>query len=152
MAEMFDLKLIAPERVLSSRRASMVVLPGAEGQLGILAGHSPLIVLLQPGVVTVEGNGEAEAGTASTVERFFVAGGFAEVAEGATDSQPTQLTILADDAMPLSELQGDSVAAEIASLEGEIEEAETDAARAKLLLALAVAQAKQAALQNPLAA
>ena len=139
-----DFKLIAPERVLSERRATMVVLPGAEGQLGILPGHAPLIVLLQPGIVTVEGNGQAEASTAITVERFFVAGGFAEVAEG-INNQPTQLTILADDALPLSELQGDTIAAEIASLEGKIED--TDAgARAPLLTALAIAQAKQAAL------
>ncbi len=139
-----DFKLIAPERVLSERRAAMVVLPGSEGQLGILPGHAPLIALLQPGIVTVEGNGEAEAGTAATVERFFVAGGFAEVAEG-MDAHPTQLTILADEAVPFSELQGDTIAAEIASLEGEIEDADTNA-RAALLTALAIAQAKQAAL------
>ena len=148
MAAGLQLQLIAPERVLASRTAAMVVLPGAEGQLGVLAGHAPLVTLLQPGIVTVEGSDDAAGGTAVTVERFFVTGGFAEVAEAADADAPTQLTVLADEALPLADLQTGDIASEIAALEGRLADAIPAPERAQVLQRLSIAQAKLAALQS----
>ena len=148
MAAGLQLQLIAPERVLASRTAAMVVLPGAEGQLGVLAGHAPLVTLLQPGIVTVEGSDDAAGGTAVTVERFFVTGGFAEVAEAADADAPTQRTVLADEALPLADLQTGDIASEIAALEGRLADAIPAPERAQVLQRLSIAQAKLAALQS----
>ena len=148
LAQSLEMQLIAPERVLASRRAVMVTLPGATGQLGVLAGHAPLVTLLQPGIVTVEGNDDANGGTSVTVQRFFVSGGFAEIAEAVNDGAPTQLTILADEALPMDELQSGDVASEIAQLEGQLADTISAAERTAVLQRLSIATAKLAALQS----
>ena len=66
-----------------SGEAELVTLPGAAGELGVMAGHLPLITLVKPGFVRVRRPGESE------VERIFVAGGVLEV-------QPDSVTVLAD--------------------------------------------------------
>src|SRR5690606_10498825 len=68
----------------------MAIIPAAEGDLGILPGHSPMIVALKGGVIEVRGGGQA-------TERLFVAGGFAEIT-------PTRVTVLADEATPVAQL------------------------------------------------
>jgi F-type H+-transporting ATPase subunit epsilon len=88
MAGTFQLELVSPERLLLSRQVEMAVIPAAEGEMGVLPGHSPLIVALRGGVISVRENG-AES------ERLFVAGGFAEVS-------PDRCTVLADEATPVA--------------------------------------------------
>ncbi len=84
--------LVSPERLLYSANADMVVVPGTDGDFGVLAGHAPVISTLRIGVVDVKG---AEDGADL---RIFVKGGFAEVtAKG--------LTILAEEAAPLGDLK-----------------------------------------------
>ena len=90
MADTFQLELVSPERLLLSRQVEMAVIPAAEGEMGVLAGHAPMIVALRGGVISVRENG-AES------ERLFVAGGFAEVL-------PDRCTVLADEATPLAEV------------------------------------------------
>jgi F-type H+-transporting ATPase subunit epsilon len=68
------LEIISPERLLLSKPVDMVVIPGTEGDLGILPGHSKLITGLRGGLVDIY-----EAG--KITDRFFVSGGFAEVTE-----------------------------------------------------------------------
>ncbi|UPY37991.1 ATP synthase F1 subunit epsilon [Sediminicoccus sp. KRV36] len=86
----FQLELVSPEKLLLSRAVEMVVIPAAEGEMGVLPGHAPMIVTLRGGTIRVmEGGKDAE--------RLFVAGGFAEVT-------PERVTILADEATPLAEL------------------------------------------------
>ena len=86
----FQLELVSPEKLLLSRQVEMVVIPAAEGEMGVLPGHAPMIVTLRGGVIrVVEGGKDAE--------RLFVAGGFAEVT-------PERVTILADEATPVAEL------------------------------------------------
>jgi F-type H+-transporting ATPase subunit epsilon len=76
VAEKLNFELVSPERALASEACDMVVMPGEEGDLGILVEHSPLVVLLRPGVVAVHAGDRV-------AKRFFVSGGFAEVrAEG----------------------------------------------------------------------
>ena len=86
----FELELVSPERLLLSEPVDMAVIPGSEGDFGVLAGHSLLISTLRPGVIEVW-QGE------TVVSRLFVAGGFAEVTD-------TRCTVLADEAVPVDEI------------------------------------------------
>ena len=86
----FELELVSPERLLLSEPVDMAVIPGSEGDFGVLAGHSLLISTLRPGVIEVW-QGE------TVVSRLFVAGGFAEVTEA-------RCTVLADEAVPVDEI------------------------------------------------
>ena len=86
----FDFEIVSPERLVLSEPVDMAVIPGSEGDFGVLAGHSLLLSTLRPGTIDVwQGD--------QVVNRLFVAGGFAEVTE-------TRCTILADQAIPVSEI------------------------------------------------
>ncbi|MPZ09120.1 MAG: F0F1 ATP synthase subunit epsilon [Kiloniellaceae bacterium] len=89
-------ELVSPERLLLSEEVDMVEVPGEEGDFGVLARHAPLISTLRPGVIKVHDGG-------SVTQRIFVAGGFAEVT-------PTRCTVLAEEALPIGEI--DRAAAE----------------------------------------
>ncbi len=86
----FQLELVSPEKLLLSRAVEMVVIPAAEGEMGVLPGHAPMIVTLRGGTIRVTEGGQE-------TDRLFVAGGFAEVT-------PERVTILADEATPVAEL------------------------------------------------
>jgi F-type H+-transporting ATPase subunit epsilon len=89
MADMMQFDLVSPERRLASVEASAVQIPGADGDFTAMANHAPVIATLRPGIVTVQGaNGE---------EKFVVTGGFAEIS-------PEGATVLAERAMPVSEV------------------------------------------------
>ena len=109
--------LVSPERLLMSAEVSQVDVPGVEGDFGVLAGHAPVITTLRPGVVTVKTAGQSD-------ERIFVRGGFAEVNfEG--------LTILAEEAMPLAELDGAALEQQVKDAEEDVADAKDEAARQK---------------------
>ena len=84
------LEIISPEKLLLARDVDMVVIPGTEGDLGILPGHSKLITGLRGGLVDIYENNKI-------TDRFFVSGGFAEVTE-------TYCAVLADAIIRQSEL------------------------------------------------
>jgi F-type H+-transporting ATPase subunit epsilon len=85
------LEIVSPERLLLSRGVDMVVIPASEGDMGVLEGHTPMIVMLRGGVISLyEGDRVADT--------LFVAGGFAEVT-------PERCTVLANEAVPLADLQ-----------------------------------------------
>ena len=105
MALHFD--LVSPERLLVSETVESVVMPGSEGYLTVLAGHAPLMTTLKPGVVEVRD----EAGA---VRRIFVRGGFADV-NGAG------LTILADEAIRVEDLDSAALDRQIAAAEESLE-------------------------------
>jgi F-type H+-transporting ATPase subunit epsilon len=76
MADKMSFELVSPERKLATGEADMIVLPGMEGDIGIMPGHAPFLTTLRPGLVVVtEG---------STTTEYFVTGGFAEVSGEAT--------------------------------------------------------------------
>src|SRR5579863_602728 len=83
-----DLEIVAPERLLLSRPVDMVVIPAAEGEMGVLVKHAPMIVLLRGGTIRLYEGGQV-------TERLFVSGGFAEIT-------PSRVTVLADEAMPIA--------------------------------------------------
>ena len=84
------LEIISPEKLLLSRPVDMVVIPGTEGDLGILPGHSKLITGLRGGLVDLYQNNKV-------TDRFFVSGGFAEITE-------ERCSVLADDITRQSDL------------------------------------------------
>ena len=110
MADTVDFELVSPQRLLKSEPVEMVVVPGAEGDLGVLPGHSPLIATLRPGVIDVHEGGKVK-------ERIFVAGGFCEVS-------PDRCTVLAEEAVPVADL--DKAAAETRLHAAQQAEAEAD--------------------------
>ncbi len=83
-------ELVSPERLLLSQEVDMVVVPGEEGDFGVLTRHAPMISTLRPGVIQVHDGG-------SVTEQIFVAGGFAEVT-------PARCTVLAEEALPVGEI------------------------------------------------
>ena len=103
----------------------MVVVPGVEGDFGVLLGHAPMMSTIRPGAIAIH---EADGGPAT--QRFFIDGGFAEVTE-------TGLTILAEKATPVAEIDVAAVATQLAAART----AGDDAAIARL-------EAMQAAVTN----
>jgi F-type H+-transporting ATPase subunit epsilon len=111
----FHLEIVSPEKLVFSGEVEAVAIPGTEGEFTVLKDHAPLIAMMKPGVVVIE---EAPAKKL----RLFVPGGFAEVA-------PSGLTILADNALPLAELDAATLDAEVGKVEEEIAGAKGDEAR-----------------------
>jgi len=126
----FELELVSPERLVLSEPVDMAVIPGSEGDFGVLAGHSLLISTLRPGVIEVW-QGE------TVTERLFVGGGFAEVTE-------TRCTVLADEAIPVAEIDAAAAQADYDRLKAEFDAAD-EASKTAAELRLAVAEAKLAA-------
>ena|SRR5450756_967518 len=85
-----DLEIVSPERLLLSRPVDMVVIPAAEGEMGVLPLHAPMIVLLRGGTIRLYDGGRV-------TEQLFVSGGFAEVT-------PTRVTVLANEATPVADV------------------------------------------------
>ena len=83
-------ELVSPERLLKSEPVEMVVIPGAEGDIGVLPGHSLLIATMRPGVIDIHKDG-------LVVEQIFISGGFAEV-------MPERCTVLAEEATPVNDI------------------------------------------------
>jgi F-type H+-transporting ATPase subunit epsilon len=130
MADKVEFELVSPERLLLSRSVDMVVVPGAEGDFGVLRGHAPLISTLRLGVIDVH-----DAGGVS--DRIFVAGGFAEVTA-------ERCTVLAEQAVPVADLDCAGIEDEIRSLRDSLAVADGDAERGALAARIAVAEAKLA--------
>jgi F-type H+-transporting ATPase subunit epsilon len=111
----FHFELIAPEKLVYSGEVESVIVPGTEGEFTVLKDHAPVISALRPGVVVIEQMSSAK-------QRLYVRGGFAEVA-------PSGLTILADQALPLEEVDAAKLNAEIECFEEEVSRARNYEAR-----------------------
>ena len=113
----------------------MVVVPGAEGDFGVLPGHSPLISNVRPGVIHIFAGG-------SVKERIFVAGGFAEVT-------PERCTVLAEEAMPVDDIDRAGAEKDLADSNDDVRDAGSETERDAAERRVAIAQAKIAALESP---
>jgi F-type H+-transporting ATPase subunit epsilon len=133
MAEPFQFELVAPERLLMSGEVDQVVVPGAEGYFTVLKGHAPLMSTMRPGVVEVTPAG------GGTEEGIFVRGGFADV-------NVHGLTILAEQAIPLVEVDAEVLAQEVKNAEEDVADAKDDTARDAAELKLNQLKEVQAAL------
>jgi len=119
-------RLVMPERELLATEADMVVVPGSEGDFGVLHGHAPLISTVRPGVIEVFQGSKAE-------QRFLVVGGFAEVT-------PERCTVLADEAMPFETVTVEQLAERERMAEQHVAAAASDHEKAVAQKELAVAR------------
>ena len=116
MAERVQFELVTPERLLLSEMVEMVVIPGTEGNFGVLPGHAPLISSIRPGTIDVyEGQ--------TVTRRIFVVSGIAEVT-------PERCTVLADEALPPDELDRGAIEAELQAVQGNLPSLREQVARA----------------------
>jgi F-type H+-transporting ATPase subunit epsilon len=116
MPERVQFELVTPERLLLSEMVEMVVVPGTEGNFGVLPGHAPLISSIRPGTIDVyEGQ--------TITRRIFVVSGIAEVT-------PERCTVLADEALSLDELDRGSIEAELQTVQGNLPSLRDQTARA----------------------
>jgi F-type H+-transporting ATPase subunit epsilon len=114
--ETLTFELVSPERLLVSEEIEMVVVPGREGDFGVLPQHSPLISTLRPGVIDIYQGGKID-------KRIFVASGFAEVNfEGCT--------VLAEEAIALDEIDRAGAEERLRDAESDLKDAADDAERA----------------------
>ena len=128
MADTVEFELVSPERLLLSRPVEMVVVPGAEGDFGVLPGHAPLISAVRPGVIEVYENDKV-------TDRIFVAGGFAEVTA-------LRCTVLAEVAVPVGDIDRAEVEQELKDLGDELAAAKTDDDRAGVQSRIEIAEGK----------
>jgi F-type H+-transporting ATPase subunit epsilon len=117
MAELLKFELVSPEKLLMSADVKQVVVPGAEGDFSVFVNHAPVLSTMRPGVVDIT---EADGKT----QRIFVRGGFAEV-------NPQGLTVLAEQAINMDDLNADMLAQEVKNAEEDVADAKTDEKRQK---------------------
>jgi F-type H+-transporting ATPase subunit epsilon len=114
MADSLQFELVSPEKLLMSEQVEAVVVPGSEGYFTVMAGHAAFMSVLRPGVLDVTRGGQQE--------RIFVRGGFADVSAAG-------LTILAEQAIPLAEVDPAMLAQEVRNAEEDVSDAKDGAAR-----------------------
>jgi F-type H+-transporting ATPase subunit epsilon len=103
----FHFDLVSPEKLAFSGEVDQVDIPGAEGDFGVLAGHAPVVAVVRPGILTVI--------TGSTHQKIIVLGGLAEMSDKG-------LTVLADVATSLEELDRAKFAEQISEMEAKLAE------------------------------
>ncbi|WP_374447868.1 ATP synthase F1 subunit epsilon [Stella sp.] len=124
MAATIEFELVSPERLLLAKPVEMVVVPGSEGDFGVMAQHAPMIAAVRPGVIAIFQGGKV-------AERIFVAGGVAEVTA-------ERCTVLAERAVPVGDIDR-------AAVERKLADDREDAATAEV----AIGEAMLAALDRP---
>jgi F-type H+-transporting ATPase subunit epsilon len=144
MAERVQFELVTPERLLLSEMVEMVVVPGTEGNFGVLPGHAPLISTIRPGMIEIyEGQ--------TITRQMFIVSGIAEVT-------PERCTVLADAAVTPDTLDRGAIEADLRIVEGNLPSLREQVARAtgtdreRLLIELHRLERDQAVLQAKLQA
>jgi F-type H+-transporting ATPase subunit epsilon len=127
----FRFELVSPERLVFAGEVSQVDVPGEEGEFGVLAGHAPYIATLKPGLLTIYRNGEPQ--------RIVVRGGLAEMG-------PTGLTVLAEQAVPVAEIDAAMIAQAVKDAEEDVTDADNDKARDRARARLEQLQTLKSAL------
>ncbi|WP_298818865.1 F0F1 ATP synthase subunit epsilon [uncultured Roseibium sp.] len=115
MAELFQFELVSPERQLLSEQVSEVVVPGTEGEFGVLKDHTLFMSTITPGILKVRREGDSW-------DEYFVRGGFADVAAGG-------LTVLAEQAVPVGEISREQLDQAIKNAEEDVADAKDDATK-----------------------
>jgi F-type H+-transporting ATPase subunit epsilon len=105
----FHFDLVSPEKLAFSGEVDQVDIPGIEGDFGVLAGHAPVIASVRPGILTVT--------TGGTHQKIIVLGGLAEVSDKG-------LTVLADVATSMQDIDREAFADKIAAMEEKLAEKE----------------------------
>jgi F-type H+-transporting ATPase subunit epsilon len=134
MAENTEFELVSPEQLLLSEPVEMVVVPGTEGDFGVLPGHAPMISAVRTGVISIWRDGTVD-------RRIFVAGGFAEVT-------PERCTVLADEAAALETADRGAAQERISDAEDDLAHADTDPERESAQAALEIATSLLSAIDS----
>jgi F-type H+-transporting ATPase subunit epsilon len=131
MADKLSFALVSPERELFHGDVDQVVVPGAEGEFGVLPNHAPVISMIRPGALRIfDGAGE---------RRIFVNGGFADVT-------PSGLTVLAEDAIDLQDVDPARLEQDLKDAAEDVRDAKDEARRLAAEKALARLEALKAAV------
>ncbi len=133
----FNFELVSPERKLITAPATMAVIPGEEGDFGVLANHSALVAGIRPGVVQVWLEGANEP------QRIFIAGGFADV-------NAVNCTVLAEEAVNVNDLNQADLEQTIRNLTEDLGLAGEKSEKARISRRLTVAKAKLGAVTGQL--
>tara|TARA_B100000929_G_scaffold36466_1_gene26123 strand:+ start:1158 stop:1556 length:399 start_codon:yes stop_codon:yes gene_type:complete len=112
--------LVSPENLIFNDEVGMIIVPGKDGDFGVLPGHSKVMSSLRPGRVMVYGEGK------NLLKSFFVSGGFAEV-------NPEKCIVLAESVDEINTLEKSTIEKEIQELEGQ----ESDKAKEQMIIAKA---------------
>ena len=127
-------ELVTPDKLLMSEEVDMVVVPGSEGDFGVLPRHAPLIATLRNGVISIYENDAVKS-------RVFVGGGVAEVT-------PDRCTVLAEEAARLDELSREDIEARIKEESERAELTDDEVERRSAEASVATARAMLAALEQ----
>ncbi len=127
-------EIISPSELLLSEPVDSAEIPGSEGYFGVLPGHTPLITSLRPGVITLTRQG-------TVVWQIYVSGGICEVSFD-------RVTVLAERAFDLPQIDLGQAEADIARLNGELANAPDDISAAKLRTAITEAEARRDAANS----
>lgn len=131
MAGKLNFALVSPERELFHGDVDQVVVPGAEGDFGVLAEHAPVMSVIKPGALRIINDGSER--------RIFVNGGFADVT-------PEGLTVLAEEAVDLGEIDAAKVEQDLKNAQDDLRDAATDAKRDSARRSIERLEALKAAL------
>lgn len=135
MADKIGFDVVSPERLLLSEDVDMVVIPAEEGDMGVMAGHAPVIANVRPGTIAVfSGN--------SVQTRYFVAGGFLEVTG-------ERCTVLAEQATLIEDIDISATQSQIKDLSEDVSHAKDEREKEAAEAALALARAKLQAAESP---
>lgn len=126
--ETFPFTLLSPEKVLFDQDVSMVVVPGIEGDIGVLSHHAPLLTALRPGVVTIYEKDKIYV-------RIFVDGGFSEVT-------PERCSAFVTEGTPLEALDKATLEVEVQNLLEDVADSRTPEERKVADRNLEIARAK----------
>ena len=135
MADRIEFELVSPERLLIVGEFDMIVLPGEDGDFGVLRSHAPLISTLRPGTIVIFEDGKI-------TNRIFVASGFAEVTT-------ERLTVMAEQASRIDEIVRVDVKQEISDLRDKIGSGSKESELTYTEAELVIAEAKLLAIDQP---
>ena len=124
-------ELVSPEKLLLSEPVEMVVVPGEEGDFGVLHQHAPFISAVRPGVIKVHNGGKV-------TEQIFVSGGFAEVT-------PARCTVLAEQAVAVADIDRGAAEQQLRDAREDLADAKDEHQRDQAERQIAVAEAMMAA-------
>ncbi|MEI2385619.1 F0F1 ATP synthase subunit epsilon [Breoghania sp. JC706] len=134
MAEPFQFELVSPERLLISEKVNEVVVPGTEGDFGVLKDHAAMMSTIRPGFITVKHVDGRES-------KLYIVGGFADVT-------PNGLTILAQEVTDVADIKAEHIAEQIRNAEEDFADAKGDDQRLAAATRLDNLKNMQSALAN----
>lgn len=134
MSDKFRFDLVSPEKKLLSEDVTMVIVPGEEGEIGVLSGHAPLVASAKIGVIRVFKDDQN-----SLTDRIFVTGGFADISNDG-------VSFLAEEAVNVNDIDVTQLDQDINNLSHDLKLVDGDADRNRIEKKLLIAEAKKAAL------